>query len=307
MYKSNSSNNLRNKNTDIRRRPRRSIAFSQNFINNKQVVKTLLDEIDLSKENLVVEIGPGKGIITDALVERANKIIAVEIDSDLSNQLKLRYEKNKGVSIINEDFLRYTLPNVKFNIVANIPFNITAEIIRKITDQKSLLQAAYIITEKKAAYKFIGAPYAESPLLAHFLHIHFEVKYLKEIDKSNFTPEPRVEIGFISIIKRESPIFDKTNEIQFRDLLTYIFARTGATLKEVLKSVFSNLQTKIIIEKLNLPENISKKKVIFSDWVEIYNTFILHSPEKSKYNIRGAYDKLKQDQSNLQSHNKKIN
>lgn len=291
----------------IVKKTRPSIAFAQNFINNRDIITSIVKYVDFSMSDLIIEIGPGKGIITDAILKTHKKVIGVEIDRALFLDLEKKYKGIKNLSIVNFDFLKYPLPNEKFSIVANIPFNITAEIIRKITETSSFLQAAYIITEEKAAYKFVGAPYAESPLLAHFLHIHYDVKYLMKIDGKNFTPVPKVNVAYISIIKRKIPIFNSAEEQQFKDLITYMFVRKGATLREALKRVFSNLQTKIIIEQLNLPENILKKKVLFSDWVNIYNSFVKHGSPKSKNIIRGAFSKLNQDKAKLRSsHNSEI-
>ncbi|MBS1683192.1 MAG: 23S ribosomal RNA methyltransferase Erm [Bacteroidetes bacterium] len=285
-------------------KPRKSIALSQNFINNKGIIATIMGFVDFTKANLILEIGPGKGIITDALIKPQNKVIAVEMDNVLYSEAKRKYHGVENVTIVHEDFLKYPLPKEKFIVVANIPFNITAEVIKKITDKTSLLQAAYLITEKEAAYKFVGPPNAESPLLSHFLHIHYEVKFLKQISSSNFTPVPKTDIGFISIVRRKTPVFEKADEDRFKDLVTYFFTRTGPTLKEGLKRVFSNLQAKIILENLNLSEGVLKKKVVFSDWVKVYKTFIEHSPEKSRQVIRGAYIKLSEDQSKIQPYRK---
>lgn len=289
------------------KQPRRSIAFSQNFINNRGIISTIISHVDLSRTDLILEIGPGKGIITDAIIKPYNKVIAIEIDKDLCTKLQKHYQSVKNISIVNADFLIYPLPKEEFSIVANIPFNITADIIRKITAEKSLLQAAYIITEKEAAYKFVGAPYAESPLLSHYLQIHYEVRFLLEIDRKNFSPVPNVDIGFILISKRRKPIFNKEDETQFKDFITYIFSRTGATLKDALKSIFSNLQSKNIIQQLGVSENILKKKVTFYDWVKVYKSFSKHTTDKSKFIIRGAFDKLNQDKSRLQSQQKRNN
>ncbi len=250
---------------------------------------------------MIIEIGPGKGIITDAIIKPYNKVIAVEVDKELFSNLQHYYKLAKNVSIINADFLKYPLPQEEFSIVANIPFNITADIIRKITSEKSLLQVAYIITEKEAAYKFVGAPFAESPLLSHFLQIRYEVRFLLEIDRKNFSPEPRVDIGFISISKRRKPVFNKQEEIEFKDFITHVFSRTGATLKESLNSVFNTNQSKIVIQQIGVSENILKKKVKFFDWVKVYKFFSIHNTSASKFIIRGAFEKLNQDKAKLQS------
>lgn len=302
MYQGNHTKPAYSKFSGTATKPRKSIALSQNFINNRGIISTIMGMVDLHEAELVVEVGPGKGIITDALIKPYNKVVAVEIDHSLFTELKKKYSSRQNLILIQDDFLKQKLPKENYIVVANIPFNITADIIKKITDRNSLLQTAYLITEKEAAYKFVGAPYAESPLLAHFLHIHYDVKFLLQIERENFTPVPRVDIGFISIKKRRKPIFNDEDENLFKDFLTYIFSRTGGSMHEVVKSMFSNLQGKIILEKLRMRNDTPKKKVLFLDWVKIFETFKEHSPHKSREMIKGAFEKLNQDKANLNSH-----
>jgi 23S rRNA (adenine-N6)-dimethyltransferase len=188
-------------------------------------------------------------------------------------------------------------------VVSNIPFNITADVVRKITDENSRVCAAYLVMQKEAAEKFVGAPHAHSPLLSHFLNINFEIKKLTDISRANYSPKPKFDTAFISIVRRISPIFDLQKSRQFRDFLVYVFERYKPHIKEALKSIMSNLQVKIILNSLNIAEGTEVKEIMFNDWVSIFGTFMKHAPEKSKKIIFGSYKKLLLEQSKL----KKIN
>src|SRR3989344_5159251 len=157
------------------------ISHSQNFINNQSVINKLISRVDFGDADLVLEIGPGKGIITDALIKQDKNIIAIEADPKLFSELQKKYVNVANLSLIQADFVKYTTPNEPFIIVSNIPFNITANIVRKITDEQSKLHIAYLIMQKDAAIKFIGAPHAHSPLLSHILNINFEIKLMNQI------------------------------------------------------------------------------------------------------------------------------
>ena len=280
------------------------LSDSQNYINNQQLVNNLLKFVDLESTKTILEIGPGKGIITDVLIKQNKKIIAIEADPKLFSELQKKYANTTNLSLIKADFLKYTTPNKPFTIVSNIPFNITANIVRKITDEQSKLYAAYLIIQKDAAIKFIGAPHAHSPLLSHILNINFEIKLLTDIDKSNYSPRPKFNTAFVSIKKRKKPVFDKQKSEQFKDFLVYVFERRKPLVKEALKSVMSNLQVKIILDNLHIPENKEIKKILFTDWVSIFKTFASHAPEKSKIKIYGSYKKLLVEQSQLQKINR---
>lgn len=279
------------------------LSDSQNYINNQQLIRKLIEFVDFESTNIILEIGPGKGVITNALVGQKKKVIAIEADTKLFSELQKKYADITNLYLIQADFLKYSTPNEPFIIVSNIPFNITADIVRKITNEQSKLHAAYLIMQKEAAIKFLGAPYAHSPLLSHILNINFEIKKLMEINKSNYSPRPKFDTEFISIKRRSVPVFNGQKSEQFKDFLVYIFERRKPRIKEALKSVMSNLQVKIILSNLHITEDSEIKKIIFTDWVSIFKTFIDHAPEKSKKKIYGSYKKLLLEQSQL----KKIN
>lgn len=275
------------------------ISHSQNFINNKEIIGELISQVDFNSADLVLEIGPGTGIITDALIRQNKKIIAVEADPRLFSELQKKYADIKNLSLIHADFLKYPLPKEAFTIVSNIPFNITANIVRKITDEESKLRAAYLVMQKDAAVKFLGAPYAHSPLLSHILNINFEIKWLMDIDKSNYSPKPSFDTTFVSFKRREKPIFDMQKSGRFKDFLVYIFERRKPLIKEALKTVMSNLQVKIILGDIHVSEDEEVKKILFTDWVSIYETFTSHAPERSKIKMSGSYKNLLLEQSRL--------
>ena len=280
------------------------LSDSQNYINNQQLVHKLFEFVDFESTKTILEIGPGKGIISDALIKQNKNVIAIEADQKLFSELRKKYANIPNLSLIHADFLAYKMPNEPFIIVSNIPFNITASIIRKITDEQSKLQVAYLIMQKDAAIKFLGAPYAHSPLLSHILNINFEIKLLMDIDKSNYSPRPKFDTAFVSIKKREEPVFDKEKSAQFKDFLVYIFERRKPFIKDALKSVMSNLQVKIILNNIHIPEDKEIKKILFINWFHIFETFVSHAPLKSKSKIYGSYKKLLVEQSQLQKINR---
>ncbi len=280
------------------------ISHSQNFINNQEVINKLISQVNFNDTDLVLEIGPGKGLITDALIKRNKKVIAVEADPKLFSELQKKYADTTNFSLIQADFLKYSMPSKPFTIVSNIPFNITADIIRKVTNEQSKLHTAYLIMQKDAAIKFLGAPHAHSPLLSHILNINFEIKWLMDIDKSNYSPRPKFDTTFVSIKRRGEPVFDKQKSEQFKDFLVYTFERRRPRIKEALKSVMSNRQVEIILSNLHIPKDREIKRIIFTEWVSMFETFVIHALEKYKKRISGSYKKLLAEQSQLQKINR---
>ncbi|WP_276612745.1 ribosomal RNA small subunit methyltransferase A, partial [Klebsiella pneumoniae] len=124
-----------NKNTKIKNK-NFNIKDSQNFLHNTKLVEDLLFKSNITKEDFVVEIGPGKGIITKALSKICKAVTAIEFDSVLADKLTHEF-KSSNVSIIEADFLKYNLPDHNYKVFSNIPFNITASILNKLLDSEN--------------------------------------------------------------------------------------------------------------------------------------------------------------------------
>ena len=114
----------------------RQIWQSQNFLKRPEFVANLVDLTNLTNKDLVVEIGPGKGIITKELSKKAGKVIAVEKDRKLATNLQLSFHNIPQVEIIETDFMRWQLPKEPYKVFSNIPFNMTADIVKKLTEDK---------------------------------------------------------------------------------------------------------------------------------------------------------------------------
>ncbi|NMD01282.1 MAG: methyltransferase domain-containing protein, partial [Bacteroidales bacterium] len=105
---------------------RKRIRLAQNFFRDRELVASIVANSSISKEDTVYEIGPGEGIITGELAERAGKVTAIEMDTTLATRLRNKFRESDNVEIQEGDFLRYRIKERKYKIFSNIPFNITA-------------------------------------------------------------------------------------------------------------------------------------------------------------------------------------
>lgn len=275
------------------------LSHSQNYINKGRLVSKLLSFVDFKEAPIVIEIGPGKGIITKNLVQKAIYVEAIEADKLLVRYLQKKFENTENLKIIYDDILNYKLPESSYLIVANIPFKITAQILRKILSPESKLLSAYLILQEEAAIKYLGAPHADSPLLSNLLQVTFSIEKIMKIERSNYTPRPKVDTMYIAFHRKKKPAFENELAEEFRDFLVYIFERRKPLINKALKSIMSNLQVKIILSNLNLAPDKAIKKILFNEWVEIFKVFLLHAPNKSKKAIKGSYNRLLEEQRKL--------
>ncbi len=278
------------------------LSHTQNYINNQEIVSKLLGFVDFKQASLVIEIGPGKGIITEQLLLRSgSKIVAIEADRGLFLQLQKKFEAvpRSKFEVVFGDILKYVFPQKPFIVVSNIPFNITADIVRKLTAEKSMLQEAYLIIQKEAAMKFLGPPHAHSPLFSHLLNLRYEVNLVLDIPRTNYTPRPGFDTSFVSIKKREKEILTDKQARQFRDFLVYLFERKRGSIRKTLKLVMSNIQAKIILKKFGIKEERDIKSIYFFEWINIFKDFAEHSNIITFKKITGSYLRLKAEQGKL--------
>lgn len=275
------------------------LSNSQNFINNQKLIDRLISVVDFSESDQVIEIGPGKGIITNSLIKYSRNLIAIEYDKNLFSSLHKKYLNTKNLELIHQNFLKFKLPNKFFIVVANIPFNITADIVRKLTDLNLKMRTAHLIIQKEAAVKYLGAPYAHSPLLSHFLKIHFDISKHFDIDRSNYTPTPNFDTTFIKIKRRNIPLLNMEDEELFKDFLTYTFERRHIEFGKAVKQIMSSLQVKILCKEVGIELDSPIKSILFEQWLEIFKIFKEHSPQKYQNKIFGKYQKLKAEQSKI--------
>ncbi len=244
-------------------------SLGQNFIKSRRLVSELLAETDLTKDDVVVEIGPGKGIITEQLCQIAGKVVAIEKDHLLISNLRERLKTYENLSIENVDFLEYKLPNERYKIVSNIPFSLTAEIIDKIVESDNLPESIYLIMQKEAADKFTGVDKeTQSSILTK---PWYEIEELGEIDRTNFTKKPQVKIVFVRFILRDNPLIPDVDKDDFRKFVKYGFGQWQPTMTKSYKKVLTFEQLKRIEGMLKI-QNLKLTEVSFDKWLVFYKT-----------------------------------
>lgn len=220
----------------------------------------LIEVSDLNADDLVVEIGSGKGIITEALRRKVREVIAIEKDE------KLAMESNA----ICADILKYELPKMPYKIFSNIPFSITSEIMAHIMQSVVLPESMYLIMQKETAEKFEGKP-AET-LSSILTKPWYEVETLGEIDRTSFTLKPQIKIVFAKFTKRKMAFIKDEDKNDFRDFVTYGFSQWKPTVVEAYKKVFTFAQMDHVKKMLKIGEE-APGKLSFDKWLLLFKTF----------------------------------
>ncbi|MFA5894253.1 MAG: 23S ribosomal RNA methyltransferase Erm [Candidatus Shapirobacteria bacterium] len=257
-------------------------SLGQNFIKYKGLVSELIAEADISDKDTVIEIGPGKGIITQALIKTANKVVAIEKDELLVAELIKKFEGVKNLEIVGGDILTTSLPESEYKIFSNIPFSITSEIMAHVLQSKVLPTSMYLIMQQETAEKFSGAR-CES-LSSVLTKPFFEVKILGEIDRTNFTLKPQVHIMFTSFKRREHPFIKEEDKKLFRDFVSYGFTKWQPTVMESYKKVMTFDQIKNIKKMLKIGE-VKPSELSFDKWLLLFKAWEKIANQKQRKEV----------------------
>ena len=278
---------------------KRQLSHSQNFLKNPKFVGILIDRTDIEKDDLVIEIGPGKGIITAELSKRAGKVIAIEYDANLVKSLKESFSNHPNVEIVEANFIHWKLPNHRYKVFSNIPFNMTADIVNKLLSAKKPPKTAYLIMQDKAAGRFMGPPYGPTSQTSVLLQPFYDMKIITKIDRKKFYPVPNVNVVLSKFKKREEVLINSKYQSLYKDFVVYGYNQWKPTLLEAFRGIFTEKQLNVIAQNLKLG-GLKPSELTLDQWLKIFETFIKLVPQDKKNLIKGAEKKLRSKQKGMQ-------
>lgn len=263
-------------------KPKKSLG--QNFLNNKAVIDKIIQAADLTPDDFVLEIGPGKGILTEELAKAAGKVVAVEIDGSLVELLRNKFSSTKNVEIISGDILKtdlnklvsgYKLQATGYRVIANLPYYITSPIIRLFLESEFPPQEMILMVQKEVAER-IAAKAGQMSILAVSVQYYADIKILFDVGKENFDPIPEVDSAVIHVthnMKHETRD-KKYNQNFFR------VVRAGFSAKR--KTLVNNLSNSLHLDKNAVEEKIKTiplsgivraQELSVEDWKKLVNLF----------------------------------
>lgn len=253
-------------------------SLGQNFLINEDVVDKIIEKAEVSKEDLIIEIGPGLGTLTNELLKNAGKVICIELDKRMINILKDRFS-NERLEIINEDILKVNLKELiekekteeinKVKVVANLPYYITTPIIMKLLEDKLDIYSITVMVQKEVATRITATTKSnESGAITYAINYYTEPSIVIDVPKESFVPVPEVESSVIKLKVLDKPSVNvKSEELLFKVIKVSFMQKRKTLLNSltngnILKSksevekmlVELDIDTKIRPEKLNLEE-----------------------------------------------------
>ena len=229
-------------------------SYGQNFLQDKNIIINIVDKTNISKNSLVIEVGPGSGALTMELAKVAKNVLSYEIDTRLEETLDENLKEFDNVEIIYDDFLNrdikedikeYSYDNIYF--VANIPYYITTPILEKLIESKIDFKAITMMVQKEVADRFSAHVKTRNyGSITVFLNYYFDIEKLIYVSRNAFIPKPNVDSEVIALRKKEKR-FEVKNEQFFFQLVRDSFRFKRKNIRNNLK----NYDLKKIEEVLN--------------------------------------------------------
>jgi len=251
--------------------------LGQNFLIDKQVIKKVIRAANLNSKDIVLEIGPGTGVLTQEITKTAKKIIAVEKDPRMCEALKENLKEFKNIEIIQGDVLnlvkhKFVLNQVKhipYKIVANLPFYITAPVIRKFLEIKNPPKEIILIIQKEVAQRICAKP-PKMSVLAVSVQFYANVKLISYISKKSFRPKPKVDSAIIKITPCAKPSLAQNKDKFFR-IVKAGFAHPRKQLANNLSKMLKLDKKKLssLLLKNNIQPTQRAETLSIKDWIKL--------------------------------------
>ena len=241
-------------------------SLGQNFLLDDRFLSGLLGEIDVRPEDRVLEIGPGAGVMTALLAERAEKVLAVELDERLAPVLSDVLAPHENAKVEYCDFLRCDVDALtaralgeNYRVVANLPYYITADILTKLVGAKNPPASIAIMVQKEAAQRLMSEPGSKQwCALAATVRAYGRAEVVEEVPPERFDPAPHVVSCFLKIDAWDAPIVTPKDEALYRRVVQAAFAMRRKTLANNLKTSFgvSQEQAQAVLSTAGLGDKV---------------------------------------------------
>ncbi len=257
-------------------------SLGQNFLNNPAIREKILEEAgDISGKN-ILEIGPGLGFLTTALIKAKANLTAVELDPRAIKVLNTDFGHNKNFKILNEDILKVDLDELysskylpagrqDYSIIANIPYNITNPIIRKITEKtKNKPEFSILMVQKEVGEKICLHKKTKRSILSIAVEVYAETKYCFTVPRTDFDPAPKVDSAIIKITTRPFPLITEELTNDFFTVVNGGFSEKRKKLSNVIGKFFGIPSDQLLGE---IDGNRRAETLSVEEWIEITNNF----------------------------------
>lgn len=243
-------------------RPKKSLG--QNFLQNTDILSVMVESARLTQDSLVVEVGPGKGSLTDLLIATGAQVIAVEKDDELARALSEKYRDMKNLEIIHGDILAYSPPKLPYTLIGNIPYYLTSHLLRTVLESWPAPQTIVFMVQKEVAQRIVAMP-PKMSMLAVMVQYYAAAKMVRTVKRGSFSPPPKVDSAILQLIPHSQSLSIAESR-QFLDMV-----RRG--FDQPRRMMSAKLPQTVLIEAGIDPRRRAETLSI-NEWKSIFEVFI---------------------------------
>lgn len=255
--------------------------LGQNFLINESIIYDIVKKANVTKEDVVIEIGPGLGSLTKELINNAKKVIAIELDPNMIDILKSRFGIFDNFEVIYGDVLKIDLEELikgydSVKVVANLPYYITTPIIMKLLEDKLKIKSITVMVQKEVGER-ICATYKDKEYGAITVSVQYysEPQIIIDVPKENFLPAPEVDSCVIRLDMREKPPVSLKDEKLFFRLVKGAFTQRRKTINNSLTcSGKSKEEIMAALNKLGIDSKLRAENLSIQQYADIANTLV---------------------------------
>lgn len=267
--------------------------LGQHFLIDGEVLRLIISAAELTPEDIVLEIGPGLGILTKELAKKAGWVIAVELDSKLASVLKQTLASFPNVTIINEDILHLDPPTllakakvkspppITYKVVANLPYYITSPVLRHFLEASPKPKTMIVMVQKEVAQAIVAEP-GQHSVLSISIQFYGKPRIISYVPARSFYPAPEVDSAILRIDLHPQPLLPVTSEGSFFELVRAGFA---ASRKQIVNSLVQSLglpKTEILtrLERAGIIPQRRAETLTLEEWARLWQVFTQAREEK---------------------------
>lgn len=261
-------------------------SLGQNFLIDDCVIEKIIESSNIEKEDLIIEIGPGLGVLTERLLKKSNNVVVIELDKKMIEILQNRFCLNRNLEIINNDVLKVDLEKLiknkkeqtninKVKIVANLPYYISTPIIMKLLENRLEISEIIVMVQKEVAQR-LGAETGkrEAGAITYAVEYYAQATPIIDVPKESFIPSPKVESQVIKLEVRQNPKIEVEDEKLLFNIIQKSFMQRRKTLSNALinnRILDSKEEVEKMFKTLEIPSNVRGENLTLEEFGKIVN------------------------------------
>jgi 16S rRNA (adenine1518-N6/adenine1519-N6)-dimethyltransferase len=252
--------------------------LGQHFLDDKNVLADIITAGELSSEDIVLEVGPGEGVLTQELLKKARRVVAVEKDPALARELQARFKKeiaDGSLEVVPADIRDLDIANnlkaMSYKLVANIPYYLTGQLFQQVLTAENQPKVVVLLVQKEVAERIIATDGKES-ILSLSVKVFGAPEIIRTVDRKSFTPPPKVDSAILKISDISRSFFKDIDESEFFALIKRGFAHKRKTLANNLATDprFNKERVETALENIDTKKNIRAEKLGLQEWKSLY-------------------------------------